>query len=357
VGAPSETPGHAAVFQQVSGWAVPISAALAGHYWNLVALCTDPAWGVDSALMNQAQQQTVLVTGASSQLGVFLIPRLLTAGFRVIALSRKAAAGVPESPPDLLWVHPHALGIGTKDIPLLQVDMLISCGPLEMAIEVLREHHRLERVVVFSTSSVFSKARSPDRRENDQIAAIVALESGLKSHCEQAGLPLLCLRPTLIYGCGLDRNISLLAALIRRHGWMPVAGSATGLRQPVHADDLAAAAVSALSTKEPLTLDSPACGGSTLSYYHMAELIFDSLNKPRRIIRLPAGAMASLAGLLAKLPALSGINREMIRRQNTDLVFDDSPLRQALNYNPRPFKPTPEDFEIPASARIYRHPD
>jgi nucleoside-diphosphate-sugar epimerase len=238
-----------------------------------------------------------------------------------------------------------------------QADMLISCGPLELGIEAVRKQHRLTRVVAFSTSSVFSKAGSPDLRESDQIAAIIALESELKSCCKKAGLHLLCLRPTLIYGCGLDRNISLLASWIRRYGWMPVAAPATGLRQPVHADDLASAAVSALSTKEPLTLDSPACGGSTLSYYHMTELIFDSLNKPRRIIRLPAGAMASLAGLLAKLPALSGFNREMIRRQNTDLVFDDSPLRQALNYNPRPFKPTPEDYEIPPELRKYRNPD
>jgi nucleoside-diphosphate-sugar epimerase len=310
--------------------------------------------------MKKSQQQTVLVTGASSQLGVFLLPRLLKAGFRVIALSRKATAGLPENSQDLQWIHPQAVGIGTKDIPremCMQVDMLISCGPLQLARKVLRMQHRLERVVLFSTSSVFSKARSPDRRESDQIAAIVALESELKIHCEQAGLALLCLRPTLIYGCGLDRNISRLAAVIRRHGWIPVAGSAAGLRQPVHADDLAAAAVNALSTEFPLTLDSPACGGSTLSYHHMTELIFDSLNKPRRIIRFPAGAMAILAGLLAKLPAFSGINREMIRRQNTDLVFDDSPLRQALNYNPRPFKPTPEDYEIPPSARIYRHLD
>jgi nucleoside-diphosphate-sugar epimerase len=310
--------------------------------------------------MKQAQQQTVLVTGASSQLGVFLIPRLLTAGFRVIALSRKATAGLPDSSSDLLWVHPRALGIGTNDIPpkmRMQVDILISCGPLELAVELVRKHHRLERVVVFSTSSVFSKALSPDRRENDQIAAIVALESELKAHCEQAGLALLCLRPTLIYGCGLDRNISLLAALIRRHGWMPVAGPASGLRQPVHADDLAEVAVNAMSTEFPLTLDSPACGGSTLSYHHMVELIFDSLEKPRRIIGLPAGAMSMLAGLLAKLPAFSGINREMVRRQNTDLTFDDSPLKQALNYNPRPFKPVAQDYEIPPTVKKYRLPN
>ena len=309
--------------------------------------------------MNQAHRQTVLVTGASSQLGVFLIPRLLNAGFKVIALSRKAASSLPEYPSDLMWVHPHALGVGTGENSLemsVQVDKLISCGPLDLAIEVVRKQHRLERVVVFSTSSVFSKARSPDRGESDQIAVLSALDTDLKARCEQAGLALLCLHPTLIYGCGLDRNISLLATWIRRHGWIPVAGSATGLRQPVHADDLAAAAVSALSTKEPLTLDSPACGGSMLSYYHMAELTFDSLNKPRRIIRLPAGALAMLAGLLAKFPAFSGINREMIRRQNTDLVFDDSPLRQALNYNPRPFKPVAQDYQIPATVEKYRLP-
>ena len=88
----------------------------------------------------------------------------------------------------------------------------------------------------------------------------------------------------------------------------------------------------------------------------MVGLIFDSLNKPRRIIRLPAGAMALLAGLLSKLPAFSVLNREMIRRQNTDLVFDDSPLRQALNYNPRPFKPVAQDYQIPATVEKYRLP-
>jgi nucleoside-diphosphate-sugar epimerase len=210
---------------------------------------------------------------------------------------------------------------------------------------------------MFSTSSVFSKARSPDRGESDQIASIVAFESELKACCEQRKLPLLCIRPTLIYGCGLDRNISLLAAWIRRHGWIPVAGQATGLRQPVHADDLAAVAVGALIRENPLALDTPACGGSTLSYLHMVELIFDSLNKPRRIIKFPAGLMAGLTGLLAQTQLIKGLNREMVHRQNTNLVFDDTPLRQALDYHPRLFKPQAEDYEIPPSAMNYRQSD
>ena len=33
------------------------------------------------------------------------------------------------------------------------------------------------------------------------------------------------------------------------------------------------------------------------------------------------------------------------------MVFDDSLLREALAYAPRPFNPTADDFEIPVEAR------
>ena len=307
-----------------------------------------------------ANQQTVLLTGATSQLGVFLIPRLLTEGFRVLALSRKASGRPPDPGASLGWIHPDTLDMGADNSSSTisrGVDILVSCGPVELAVKAVKVCSDLERVVIFSTSSVFSKAGSADPVENDQIADILGGEAELSACCGEAGLALLYLRPTLIYGCGLDRNISRLAAWIRRHGWLPLAGQATGLRQPVHADDLAEVAVRALLADPPLTLDSPACGGSTISYQHMAELIFDSLNKPRRIIGVPPGVLTALTGLVAKLPAFHGLNREMVRRQNTDLVFDDSPLREALDYNPRPFQPASEDYEIPSCAMNYRLPD
>jgi len=237
-----------------------------------------------------------------------------------------------------------------------QVTMLISCGPVEVATKAIALCPRLERVVAFSTSSVFSKASSPDGSENMQIADILARETQLQARCLRSGLALAIFRPTLIYGCGLDRNISLLAAWIRRMGWLPLAGKAAGLRQPVHADDLAGLAVNALMADKPVNLDSPACGGSTLSYRQMAELVFDALDQPRRIFNLPPHLMGALVSLVRVLPHLRGVNRQMVRRQNIDLVFDDSALKKLLKYQPRPFRPSAGDFEIPPELEKYRLP-
>ncbi len=301
-----------------------------------------------------------MLTGASSQLGVFLIPRLLEAGFRVVALSRQASVKPPDSAQNPLWLHPDAvLRPLAEKLPLVvtQADYLISCGPLDFAADILRRCAGLRRAVVFSTSSVFSKAGSPEREENEKITTILAGESDVKTLCEERALPLLVLRPTLIYGCGLDQNISRLAAWIKRYGWLPVAGPARGLRQPVHADDLAQVAVAALTREQPLVLDSVACGGSTISYRQMVELIFDSVDRPRRVIGLPAGLLAAVVRLLSKIPSFQGMNQQMVLRQNIDLVFDDTPLMQELNYNPRPFKPGKSDFEIPPSANRYQLPE
>jgi hypothetical protein len=68
------------------------------------------------------------------------------------------------------------------------------------------------------------------------------------------------------------------------------------------------------------------------------------------------GLTVALLRARALLSGPDGVNAEMARRQNRDLVFDDSALRRSLGWSPRPFRPTPEDFRIPQRAQALQLP-
>lgn len=295
-------------------------------------------------LDQKVSQPSVVVLGASGQIGIFLIPRLLSAGFQVRAISRKPRPSWYPEFSDVQWLMPESIDSGA----LSGAELLVSAGPISLAAEVVAHCPRLAQAVIFSTSSVFSKLESQDRREKRHMQEILMDEASLSSVCERQGVTLCLFRPTLIYGCGLDGNVSWLARWIRKFGFMPVAGAAGGLRQPVHADDLAQAAVAALTAETPLALDVPLCGGSTLSFREMVERIFIGLGKPVRIITVPGKLFIAAIYLGRLVPGLSNIRPEMVRREATDLVFDDTTARHQLAYQPRVFEPGQDEFSLPS---------
>jgi len=284
----------------------------------------------------------VLLTGASSQIGVFAIPRLIDAGFHVVALSRK---GKPEGYPvydQVEWLS-EAESVKASE----SCQYLLSTGPMQLARKFLATGEQFQSAVVFSSSSVETKLDSDDPVEREQIREILAQESELQFIAKERGLKLVIFRPTLIYGCGLDTNISRLAEWIRRFGILPINGKAAGLRQPVHADDLAEAAKSALLSKRDLPPVMHLCGGDTLSYFEMVSRIFPAVGKPTRILRLSQWLFVMFVKLAKIFVSGGSVNEEMVRRQQFDLVFDDSQARELLDYDPRPFVPQVGDFSLP----------
>ncbi len=308
--------------------------------------------------------EAILLTGATAQVGVFALPALLAADYPVLALSRKvlASPGLSIAPGQsttpgagsVQWLHPDTVWQSDASRPeecLNEAGVLLSCGPVEVAARMVPVCSNLRRVVCISTSSVYTKQSSPDAAERLLIDRIKTAEHNLSRSCRDRGITLMLLRPTLIYGCGLDQNVSRVARLIHRFRFFPLAGDASGLRQPVHAADLAALAVALIQAKDLQNFESPVGGGSVLSYRQMVEQVFATYGLAPRTLSIAPSVLVALLKTFSWLPALQGVNAGFFLRQNLDQVFDDGNLRKLVNFNPRPFRPTVADFSVPDRAR------
>ena len=85
----------------------------------------------------------------------------------------------------------------------------------------------------------------------------------------------------------MDRNVTMIARFIRRFGFFPLVGNGKGYRQPVHADDVAAACLMVLNRPITFNRNYNLSGGQTLTFREMVEAIFLALDKKPRIVSIP----------------------------------------------------------------------
>ncbi|MFZ4539744.1 NAD-dependent epimerase/dehydratase family protein [Propionivibrio sp.] len=152
------------------------------------------------------------------------------------------------------------------------------------------------------------------------------------------------LRPTLIYGLGRDKNISEIARFIRRFGFFPVLGQAQGLRQPIHAEDVAAVCVSALQAPCAANRAYNISGGETLAYRDMVARVFAALGRTPRLATVPLWAFRLAVTVLRCLPRYRQWSAAMAERMNRDLVFEHTEAARDLGFKPRCFALNAEDL-------------
>ncbi len=275
---------------------------------------------------------TVLVLGATSLIGGHLARELRDAGTPFIQLSRNPP------PLDRCWLQAD-LGDADLATKLPPTRLVYALSPIWLLPEALPALSAagMQRLVAFSSTSVFTKAASPEASERLVANRLAQAEAAVIAFCEANSVTWTILRPTLIYEEGRDGNVSRLAGLIRRFGALPIFGRGTGLRQPVHARDLAAGAVAAANAKAAANRSYDLPGGETLPYREMVGRLFDALDKPRFIVSLPPWVW-SLAFAVAR-PLLPGATAAMGSRMETDLAFDGGPASADFGWAPRAFDP------------------
>ncbi len=282
-----------------------------------------------------------LVLGASGQIGHFLIPELLARGIEVEAVSRQAQSAHEGA----RWSRFDLYSGGDAAVT---PDVVFSAGPLDGLLAWLgRTRHRPGRVVAFSSTSAQTKQDSPDAAERELAARLARSEAALEAFCDARRIAWTILRPTLVYGCGRDVNLSRIAALARRWRVVPLARDATGLRQPVHAQDLACGALRAAQRPECAGQRYDLPGGEILTYLEMVRRTVNCLRPRGHLLVLPSWAFHGLAYALARHHAMAGLGRGVIDRMRQDLVFSSADAERDLDWEPRPFHPAAKDFPQP----------
>lgn len=284
-----------------------------------------------------------LVIGASGIVGGYIVEQLVRSGQRPQALSRqqRQSHGVNWLRGDL--TVPSTLQASTANTLYCTAEIGLLADVLpRIATPPLR------RVVAFTSTSIVTKINSEISTERELMQRLADGEDRLRSVCEQLDVGWTILRPTVIYAEGRDGNVSRLARLIERFGFLPLMGDGAGLRQPVHAQDLASGAIAAAASNAAINKTYAVPGGETLSYREMSGRIFDALGKPRRILSTPP-ALWKIAFACAK-PFFPNVNVAMGSRMAKDMMFDAGPATADFGWAPRVFRP---DFSSVKSSTAH----
>lgn len=274
-----------------------------------------------------------LVFGGSGQIGRPLVERLRGRGWQVLAVSRHKRAHAD----GLRWLRGDF-----NAMPALpgQVEAIISCGPLDrFARWYAQAEVAAPRVVAFGSTSLDAKRASADPYERDLVARLQQGERDVLAAAGARGAAATLLRPTLVYGAGRDASLTRIAQLAGRWHRFPLPRGADGLRQPVHVEDLADAAIACLGSSASHGQAYALPGGETLAYREMVARVLASLQPPARLVELPAPLFA-LALRVAQLTGRArGLGGAAVARMREDLVFDAGPAMRDFGYAPRLFRP------------------
>ena len=277
----------------------------------------------------------VVLLGGTNLISAYLMPRLRAAGFAILVVARRPM-DVPEG------VRFQRLDFSEDEAWALPArSVVISVLPLAVLAGALPRLMGARAIIAIGSTSLFSKTVSDDENERATASKLERAETLVMRWCAQEGTPATILRPTLVYDGFEDRNIARMIRVVRRYRVLPIARPSSGLRQPIHADDIAKAILGAIDNPAAHGRAFNIAGGEVLTYRAMVERVFQSQGLRPRLLSLPVSWLRGAFALAARFGLLreTGFGSAVFERMNQDLVFDNADGLEILDYRPRRFEP------------------
>ncbi|MCX6775572.1 MAG: NAD-dependent epimerase/dehydratase family protein [Candidatus Micrarchaeota archaeon] len=303
----------------------------------------------------------VLVTGAGGRLGRHLLKLLLDGKYRVRALARAGAEisfpeGVEIFPGDITHIQTIRHAVEGVDIVLHLAALVDYASSEEKLFEVNVEGTRnllktcvevapnLKRFVYCSSTSVMGKELA-EIPADEKTKCIPTDDYGLsKLMAEKVvmeyskKLPVVIVRPAVIYGEGFDEGYFPVLKLLKHHR-MRVIDSGNNVIPFVHAEDVARAFLLAAESKKAVGQTYIMTGGEQMTQKEIFEIAAKELgvkpphrNIPRFFLELEAQLSSLRSFLGGKKPSFT---MEDIAVLSSHRVFDISKAKKELGYTPQ----------------------
>ncbi len=296
---------------------------------------------------------TVLVTGASGFVGGYVVPELLAAGHRIVAVSRSEEAGARAAARAELAT---AAGIEVRIADLLRAETL---PPALAGVDAVVHLAAIPRdwnggrdllaVNLGGTRNVVAAMQAGGVRRLVHLGALGVTDrpdlhyGSSKAQAErvvaESGLDWTILKPSLLFG-PRDGFFNILAGLVRTSpGLVPVPGRGRARFQPLHAADLARCVRLALERPDTAGSTYELGGPRVWSYREILGEVLRGLGARRIVVPVPVPLIAAVARSAEAL----GLRRFPVASdQLRQLVFDNvttvDSVARSFGFEPRPME-------------------
>ncbi|TDQ38650.1 SDR family oxidoreductase [Aureibacillus halotolerans] len=192
--------------------------------------------------------------------------------------------------------------------------------------------NNVQRAICVHTTGIYSKFRLAS--EEYQI-----IEDKLKDILSETEINITILRPTMIYGDLVDRNMSKFIKMVDKLRFFPIVNNGKGLIQPVNARDLGKAYYNVLMIPdEKVKFEYVLSGDKPIALLDAFKLINKYLNKKTTFISFPLGFSVFIAKSLRLFTAGKVDYIERVQRMSEDRCFSHEEAKADFKYTPEPFE-------------------
>jgi len=300
---------------------------------DLVKELLDNYRNTDSFLFYNSRKESVkeiIIFGPYGQVGIAVIRLALSRGIKVVAVIHKKTVS---------FSHPMFSVVNVEQLDEVFAKgnkKVVFTGPINKVHEYKKYLKKISHLICFSSTSRFTKSNSSNDFYKDIVSSLIAGEEEVIRLSESYKFRFNILRPTLIYGFGIDSNVTAISKFIAKYKIFPVYKNGSGLRQPVHLEDLANSVISLFyGGKKAHNKAYNLSGGETLTYYQMVQKIFLAQNQTPIIFK--TRFLPFLMEIASKFSSNHLINKEVAINMEKDFVFSHIEAQKDFNYSPRKF--------------------